>query len=271
MYKPGPVPGYEWTRRWNNNISDPIQRWASSEIKIIRLSEGYSRQFIELRVRRFVPQDGDKLERTWDHNGSKRSVSIPPFALVDLEEGRKAYTKYIRDSMVDTFPRILGPKDGLLYKTYLEAWRLCRDPSTSLEALQLLNWTFRLWMSIRLSTTSIFIVGDETLGMPSDILDETSPNHGKIPVPPVLGAQTDLILIHHVQTKLRRELLDKLQKMTLKNKQDTWLLTYLVTFMLLHNAAMIMAHDARYARKHGMKVSKPEPSVPDTPAACRVR
>jgi hypothetical protein len=254
MYKPGPVPGFEWTRRWNHNISDPIQRWASPNSVVIRLSEGYSKRGLELRVRQFVPQEGDKLERTWDYNGSKRSVSIPPFALVDLEEGRQAYSKYIGDSMADTFPRLLGPQNGLLYKTYLQAWRLCRDrSSTSIEALELLRCTFRLWMSIRLSSSSIFIIGDEKLGMPNDILDETNPNHGKIPIPPVLGAQTDVILIHHVQTKLRRELLDRLQKFVLKSRQDTWLLVYLVTFILLHNAAMIMAHDANYARKHGMK------------------
>jgi hypothetical protein len=215
MYKPGPVPGYEWTRRWNNNISDPIQRWASPDTKIVRISEGYSRQFVELKVRKFVPQEGDKLERTWDYNGAKRSVTCPPFAIVDLDEGVKAYQKYICNSMSDTFPRILGPKDALLYRTYLEAWRLCRVQTTSEEALELLSLTFRLWMSIRLSTASIFIIGDETLGMPKNILDDTNPHHGKIPVPPVMGAQTDLILIHHVQAKLRRDVLDKLQKIIL--------------------------------------------------------
>lgn len=89
--------------------------------------------------------------------------------------------------------------------------------------------------------------------MKQNILDETNPNHGKIPLPPVLGAQMDLILIHHIQTKLRRELLDKLQKMMSKNKQSTWLVTYLVIFILLHNTALITAHDAGYAKKHGMK------------------
>jgi hypothetical protein len=39
-----------------------------------------------------------------------------------------------------------------------------------------------------------------------------------------------------------------------KNKQSTWLVTYLVIFILLHNTALITAHDAGYAKKHGMKV-----------------
>lgn len=106
-----------------------------------------------------------------------------------------------------------------------------------------------------MTTKSTIIVGTETLGMPRNIMDETSPNHGTIPLPPVMGAQLDLILIHQIQMGLRRELLDRLQKMIQTNKQRTWLSSYLVTFILLHNIALITDHDASYARKHGMKVS----------------
>ncbi|KAK5990690.1 Satratoxin biosynthesis SC3 cluster transcription factor SAT20-like protein [Cladobotryum mycophilum] len=253
LYKPGQVPGYEWTRRWNNNISDPIQKWASAEIKVIYISEGFTNRNFQLRVRKFVSQEGDKLNRTWDYNGTTKSVAIPPYALMDLEDAKVAYNKHIGDSMIEILRTVLNHSEGILYKTYLQAWRMMRDPTTPSEAVELLTSTLRLWASIRMSTTSVFIVGEETLGMPNDILDETSPSPGKIPVPPVLGAQMDLILIHHIQTRLRRELLDKLQKMVLKNKQSCWLVTYIVTFILLHNASLITAHDASYARKHGMK------------------
>ncbi|RSL66788.1 hypothetical protein CEP54_003581 [Fusarium duplospermum] len=253
LFKPGQVPGYEWTRRWNNNISDPIQNWASDELKTIYISEGLSSKCVKIEVREFIPQTGDKLERTWDYKGTKRSVSIPPYALVNLEEVKEAYQDHIRDSMKDAFGRLLGPRNGLLFKTYERAWHIYQDQSTSPECHELLHQTLMLWMSVRLTTRSSFIVGNETLGMRRDILDETSPNHGMIPLPPVLGAQLDLILIHHIQTRLRRELLDKLQKMMSKNKQSTWLVTYLVVFILLHNTALITAHDAGYAKKHGMK------------------
>ena len=254
LHKAGQVPGFEWTRRWNHNISDPIQKWASSDTKLIRIGDGYSSKPIEIRVRQFVPQDGDKLERTWDYNGVKKSVVIPPYALENWEDGKLAYSQHIRDSVSDIFKCVLGRRDGLLHKTYAQAVQLSGDSTLSRESAELLNWTFTLWMSIRLSTRSGSIVGDETLGMNPDILDETNPNHGKIPLPPVLGAQLDLILIHHIQTKLRRDVLDRLQKMILKNKPGTWLVTYLVTFILLHNAALIIDHDASYASKHGMKV-----------------
>jgi hypothetical protein len=175
---------------------------------------------------------------------------------MDLDDGKSAYMTYIRDAMGDVLQHVAERSSGLLRRTYIQAFRLYQDPSIPEEWRQLFDWTFRLWVAIRLSTTSEFIVGDEKLGMADNILDGTSPNSGKIPVPPVLGAQLDLVLIHHIQTKLRRELLDKLQKMILKNKQSTWFVTYLVIFMLLHNAALITAHDAAYARKHGIRVSQ---------------
>ncbi|KAG6271608.1 hypothetical protein E4U49_003621 [Claviceps purpurea] len=252
LFKSGQVPGFEWTQRWANNITDPIQKWASTEVKVIHISTTYSKKTIELQVRQFVPLEGDKLERTWVHQGTKKSVTVPPYALMDLDAGKKAYLKHIYASMGDTLQLVAERSRGLVRMTYIQAFRVYRDPAIPEDWKQLLDWTFRLWMSVRLSTTSDFIVGEEKLGMADDILDETHPNPGRIPVPPVLGAQLDLVMIHQIQVRLRHEVLDKLQKMILKNKPDTWFVTYLVLFLLLHNAALITAHDASYARKHGI-------------------
>ncbi|KAG7145447.1 Satratoxin biosynthesis SC3 cluster transcription factor SAT20 like protein [Verticillium longisporum] len=159
----------------------------------------------------------------------------------------------IRNSFVLVLDRVLGAERNLLWGTYYLAWKLSDSQHLDKDETGLLNKVLELWMAVRLTTTSTVIVGNDTLGMPAKILNETSPQHGKIPLPPVMGAQIDLVLITHIQAKLRREMLDMLQKMTQANKQKTWLTTYLVTFILLHNTAMITEHDARYARKHGMK------------------
>lgn len=255
LYKLGQVPGYEWTKRWSSTISDPIQEWASVETRIIQVSEGYSDQVLELCVRQFVPQEGDKLERSWDYMGERKAVKIPPFALVDLEGVKGPINKYMRLSMDQAFTKIVGQKrDGLLCRTYRQTVTHCGASSTPPESKELLMSTFRLWMAIRCSTRSYFIVGEDKLGMPEDILDMTSPDRGRIPMPPVLGAQLDMILIHQIQSQLRRQVLEKLEKMVSKKQLNTWMATYLVTFVLLHNISLITAHDAGYARKHGMKV-----------------
>ncbi|PKS06558.1 hypothetical protein jhhlp_007306 [Lomentospora prolificans] len=252
LFKPGQVRGFEWTRRWRDNVVDNISHWASDEIKTIQVSEGYTGRPVELRVRKFIPQDGDKLERSWVANGAKKSVTIPPYAIVDLEAARNAYSEHIDRGIVDCFSAIVKPRNTLLWKTYVLAWKMAQDTQVSKDERDLLLLTLRLWVAVRLTTKSTVIVGDETLGMPRDIMDDTSPIHGCIPLPPVMGAQLDLILIHQIQAALRRELLDKLQKMIQTNKQKTWLTCYLVTFILLHNVALITNHDAGYARKHGI-------------------
>ncbi|GKT48342.1 SCF E3 ubiquitin ligase complex F-box protein grrA [Colletotrichum spaethianum] len=265
FFKRGQAPGYEWTRRWGNGIVDNINNWASSEVKTIRLWEGYTpvEMCVQLHVREFIPQPGDKLERTWVAKGVKKSVAIPTYAITNLDEAQTAYEDYIKRGVVSCFKSVIesvmgvrmGVQDQLIYTTYLKAWELSQSASTPPEERDLLLQTLELWMAVRLTTKSIEIVGDETLGMSRDILDSSSPQHGSIPLPPVMGAQLDLVLIQHIQARLRREMLEKLQKMTLQNKQKTWLTTYLVTFILLHNIALVTDHDASYAQKHGMGVS----------------
>ncbi|KAI2470016.1 hypothetical protein F4781DRAFT_197726 [Annulohypoxylon bovei var. microspora] len=254
LFKPGNVKGYEWTRRWIENIPDDISQWASMEIKRVKVTEGYTDQPVELRVRRFIPQEGDKLERSWVHDGARKNVKIPPYAIVNLEEAKSIYTEYIRQWLPECCKKVLLGKDRLLLATYGAAIKASRDPTTDPKESALLKKALQLWMAIRLTTKSTIIVGDETLGMSLDIMDDTSPLRGCIPLPPVMGAQIELVLIHQIQSSLRREMLENLQTMTQANKHQTWFTTYLITFILLHNVALLCQHDAGYARKHGIKL-----------------
>lgn len=257
LYKPGQVQGFEWTKRWNNEVPDAIQKWASPHIKLVCLSEGYSNHMLQLRVREFIPQVGDKLTRTWSHNGERREVQLPPYALVDIKEVKAAYEKHIEASLNQTCAGICAKEPGgLLYQTYLQMLKFCKTQGANegeKHARALLQDTFKLWMSVRLTTKSVFIVGEETLGIPC--LDDCSSTPGKIPIPCVMGAQLDLILIHQIQSKLRCSVLEKLEDILLRSKLQSWMATYLVTFVLLHNTSLITAHDAGYARKHNMGVN----------------
>ncbi|KAI5861841.1 hypothetical protein GGS23DRAFT_134284 [Durotheca rogersii] len=253
LFKPGQVKGYEWTRRWVEGIPDDISQWASSETKKVQVTEGYTEKPVELSVRQFVPQEGDALERSWVHNGTRRRVRIPPYAIVNLEETKGKYTDYIKSGLPECCKKVLSSKDRLIFLTYGAAIKASRDPSIDPKESALLKKALQLWMAIRLTTKSTIIVGEETLGMRRDIMDETSPLRGCIPLPPVMGAQIELVLIHQIQSSLRREMLENLQSMTQANKHQTWFTTYLITFILLHNVALLCQHDAGYARKHGIK------------------
>ncbi|KAK3394467.1 hypothetical protein B0H63DRAFT_499022 [Podospora didyma] len=257
LFKPGQVKGYEWTKRWDNNVVDDIGNWASAELKNIQVTyvtpEGVPTTRVALRVREFRPQPGDKEERTWFSGGVKRTVKIPTFAIVDMESAKKDFAGFIEHGILECRNLLLSGKE-LLWKTYEFVIKMVMNPATSDAEQQLLTSTLNLWMSVRLTTKSFEIVGDERLGMEQNIIDDQgNPLYGKLPLPPVMGAQIDSILIHQIQPNLRRKTLEDLQKMTQDKKQKTWLTTYLVTFMLLHNLALITDHDAQYAKKHEMQ------------------
>ncbi|KAI1760395.1 hypothetical protein GGR53DRAFT_89129 [Hypoxylon sp. FL1150] len=254
LFKPGNVKGYEWTRRWVEGIPDDISNWASTETRRVRVTEGYTDQTVELRVRRFIPLEGDRLDRSWVHNGAQKRVTIPPYAIVNLEEAKRTYDNYIKQSLPECCKKVLTGKDKLLLMTYATAIKMTNDASTDPKQAALMRKALQLWMAIRLTTKSTIIVGDETLGMSRDIMDETSPLSGCIPLPPVMGAQIELILIHQIQAGLRREMLETLQSMTHANQKKTWFTTYIITFILLHNVALLCQHDAGYARKHGIQL-----------------
>jgi hypothetical protein len=257
LFKPGQVKGQEWTNRWKDSVMDDIGNWESPQVRTIQVTEGYTGHSVKLQVRQFRPQEGDKLKRSWvSKNGHKHEVKIPAFAIVNLDDAKAEFNQYIKLGLVDCCHHLLGSPDELLWRTYSLAIKTARDASTPQSEKSLLVSTLDLWMSVRLTTKSFEIVGDETLGMAKNIIDdEDNALHGKIPLPPVMGAQIDSVLIHQIQPRLRRQALEELQKMTQEKKQKTWLTTYLVTFILLHNIALITKHDADYAKKHGMPVS----------------
>jgi hypothetical protein len=263
LFKPGQVQGHEWTARWRDTVVEEIGGWISEEAKEIRVTEGLTGKNVRLIVREFAPQPGDRLDRSWvSPSGARKSIKIPAYAIVNLDEAKGAFEEYIEDGLEDCCKRLLGAREKLLWKTYLIALERAKDPAVDAEERMLLQGTFKLWMSIRLTTKSFEIVGKERLGMPQDLIkDRENPLFGKTPLPPVMGAQIDSVLIHQIQADLRKTTLEALQKlMTGDKKPKTWLTTYLVSFILLHNIALITKHDADYARKHGMKVCQAGPA-----------
>jgi hypothetical protein len=159
----------------------------------------------------------------------------------------------IEGGILQCLDSIVRDQPGLLQETYLRAWMLAQDPNISLEDRDLMMQAFRLWVAVRLGTRSDVIVGPETLDMPHDIMDQTSPLHGKIPLPPVMGAQLELVLSRHLIPRLRKTLLLQLQKISQANQARNWIVIYLVFFILLDNTSLLFLHDKKYVEKHGIK------------------
>ena len=112
----------------------------------------------------------------------------------------------------------------------------------------------RLWFAVRRTQTTEHIIGSDTLDMQPETTDRSFPLFGKVPLPPVMIQQLDMILTVGILQPLRKKVLEDLQKLILSNKPSSWLTVYLITFISLHSSATICNENYRNARKHGLKV-----------------
>jgi hypothetical protein len=95
-----------------------VSTWANSEIRCIKITQDYSPNPITLRVRKFVPVQGDSLSRRWKHAGIPKSVTLPPYAIESLKEAGRAYRDYISREGTQFFVSTLDKDDPLIFHTY---------------------------------------------------------------------------------------------------------------------------------------------------------
>jgi hypothetical protein len=252
--------GREWSHRWSNNKMNNITAWASTEMKKIHVTQDYGPNAIVFEVREFVPMEGDMLQRQWSDNGVIKSITMPNYAIVDMAAALQAYKEFIVNEGPQFFRSTIDYNDRLLWDTYTMALRFSKN-SPLVDEREVLQMVLQLWVTVRMCTRSAHITGRETLGMVPDTGDMSYPMKGKIPIPPVLGAQINLIISHKLQAPLRSRILDRLQKLILAQKPENWFCVYLCIFVLLHNCSLLTEHDIGYARKHGLKSRHARPDM----------
>jgi hypothetical protein len=86
--------------------------------------------------------------------------------------------------------------------------------------------------------------------------NQTCPYHDRIPVPPIVDLQIDLIIINEILQPERKKLLRMLNSiLELNDPWTNWFEIYLAYFILLHNVEMTMAHDTWFVKRYNLKVS----------------
>ena len=115
----------------------------------------------------------------------------------------------------------------------------------------------KLWVAIRRTATLEHIIGDDKLDMVPETEDKTYPLIGKVPLPPVMIQQLDIILTLGVLLPLQKQVLEDMQKLVMSNNPRTWMTMYLITFMSLQSCASLTSENYRNARRQGLRVSSP--------------
>ncbi|PWI64144.1 hypothetical protein PCL_12096 [Purpureocillium lilacinum] len=254
LIKPAYIRGDDRVTRSTSMAMDPIKAWATHHYKLVRISEGLSNKYMELGVRELTTatQGNDDCRGPSVSIGvNEYSSNIRTYSLADPRAGEEAYADYIPKITGHALRRFSGPPKGLLHQTYRLACQVYQDPTTPAESAELLRVAFRLWTSVRLLAMPSFIIGEETLGLDYNLEEDS---RVITPVPADLGAQLELTLRHYIEGTLRKDLIGRLQSMMNKDRKGTWLVIYLVTFMLLHNTTLLIGHGAHSPPEPGVQV-----------------
>lgn len=254
LYRTGKAPGLEFTFRWPVMKLKDISEWDSPNLRTVLVKSDICEVPLKLIVRRFIPiPHKDSIHRSWvDHRtGVKKFKKTTPYAVVNMKNAVQDMREYVTANVFKCMDYFLRGSDQWVKDTY-EFARKHMQRVESDEERKLLGNFFRLWFAIRRTATTEHIVGDETLDMEPEKKDESYPLFGKIPLPPVMIQQLDMILTLGILEPLRKQVLEDFQRLALTSNPRNWMTIYLITFMSLHSCARITAENYHNARKHGL-------------------
>jgi hypothetical protein len=254
LYRTGKAPGLEFTFRWPVMKLKDISEWESQNLRTVLVKSDVCEVPLKLVVRRFIPiPHKDSIHRSWvDHrNGVKKFKKTTPYAVVNMKNAVQDMREYVTANVFKCMEYFLRGSDQLVKDTY-EFARKHMQRVESDEERKLLGNFFRLWFAIRRTATTEHIVGEDTLDMEPEKKDESYPLFGKVPLPPVMIQQLDMILTLGILEPLRKQVLEDFQRLALTSNPRNWMTIYLITFMSLHSCARITAENYHNARKHGL-------------------
>ena len=105
----------------------------------------------------------------------------------------------------------------------------------------------------KLTLKSFNIKGCETLNIDA-VDDPESPYHGRIPIPTVLDAQIDRILMDRMNI-LQKKCFSEIKKIkTMKGKRENWYMIFLTILILSYNLGAVYQNQQRQKQRYGKNV-----------------
>jgi len=117
-----------WSKRWKSMDMVDITRWESDEIRTIEVSQIFLNAPYKLKVRKFIPEDGDQMERFWYDGEIRREMPMPAYAIANLEEAADSIDQMMKVQTANYIDRTIDPvkgqgHPGLIWMTYMFAFR----------------------------------------------------------------------------------------------------------------------------------------------------
>jgi hypothetical protein len=107
-----------FTKRWEGSRVKDVGDWADSKIRTIYVDQGLSCTPNKLLVRKFIPTDGDRLDRKWNDNGTWKRETLEPYCLADIERTAQDFKAYLDKNALDGLRLAVEHSDQLVRMTY---------------------------------------------------------------------------------------------------------------------------------------------------------
>ena len=104
-------------------VDIPSSGWASDETRTIVLSPIHADAPFQIRVREFIPVEGDLLEEQWMTATGLQRISLPKYAVADMQEAAGDLKTFIEKNVWNFINASVQKLDPLFWETYYMAFR----------------------------------------------------------------------------------------------------------------------------------------------------
>ncbi|ROT34529.1 hypothetical protein SODALDRAFT_329779, partial [Sodiomyces alkalinus F11] len=250
------------TRRWQNGRITDLGDWDAPTVRTIQIMQPMCPEPFKLEVRKFVPRQGDRLDREWLDGSLKKVKPVAPYALADIRRTVRYFRTYVTRCARDAFQKYCtGSNDNLdplIAKNYQAAVLHHQSPDLPADQRQLLDTVFRLWFATQLTLGSSWLHGPETLDMEPET-DLSYPRPNTVPTPRMVVAQFDFLYPLEILKPLRAAVLKDLEKLVHSANRTCFFTVYISIFILLNLVSQMCQDDRRrQANLYAQSTSSPQ-------------
>ena len=234
---------------------DFIKSKRSVELRLYTILDTYTEQdpsmwpLLRVKCREFFDTSDTPIQKAWIHDGQiKTSIPLPRYAISTRELGR--VSRELDDLVVRNFhslvPQVARHPNEIVSYILTEAAQHVE--------IEMIREAFKIALLTRFATQGFHICGSETLGQ-NFVEEGTSPDYGRIPIPPLLDAQLDDLSIKKIK-RLKKSVLSQLNRMILSQNKKNWFMIFLTTVVFLSNLELVYQNQQKQADAHyGTSVS----------------
>ncbi|KAG9239332.1 hypothetical protein BJ875DRAFT_479458 [Amylocarpus encephaloides] len=266
IFRRGPTIDFAASHRGNHKdaVSGKQASWkhfATSRSKkepsiSVELSQNWTSNTMKIQLDRYQPRSTDKQFYSWYEDDVEHIYNTPAYGISNSDMSSSAMEEFLGQNFDEYISEHLRNASEITRQTF----KIAREYKT----LPLVGRALKLWVGCRFIEEPWSIVGVETLGMARDE-NPNSPYYDRIPVPPIVDLQIDLIAINDILQPEMKKILNQVKKMLeSKHSWNNWFEIYLSHFILLHNVELTMAHDAWFVKRNNLKTKYSNKNLVDT-------